>query len=358
MNQLVVFCRSGFETECGREVTDRAAQKGVHGYFQAAPATGYIRFVLPGPDTAFDLMARLQLDELVFARDWFAWLADLELPASDRVGVVLAVLKQARPGLPACSRVEVRIPEANTDRDLGNFRRKWVAPLSRALRETGLLSAGDSSADQNRLEILLPDFSKAVLGVSRKHNRSPFEGGIPRLKLPADAPSRSALKLAEAWKVFLPPERRLEVLGGGRRAVDLGAAPGGWTSQLVRQGMLVIAVDNGPMNPELMASGHVEHVEADGFRWRPRRAVDWLVCDIIDQPAKTSALIAGWFADRLCRYSIFNLKLPMKKRYDEWLSCKALIEHALESAGIRYHLKASHLYHDREEITCFLERLD
>ena len=74
-------------------------------------------------------------------------------------------------------------------------------------------------------------------------------------------------KLEEAWKVFLPKERWLEYLGGGKKAVDLGAAPGGWTWQLVRQGMMVTAVDNGPMNPELMASGHVEHVEADGYAW-------------------------------------------------------------------------------------------
>ncbi|MDX1632997.1 MAG: 23S rRNA (cytidine(2498)-2'-O)-methyltransferase RlmM [Marinobacter sp.] len=357
MNQLLVFCRPGFENECGRELTDVAAWQGVFGFFHARPGDGYLRFSLPGPETPADLMARVPLADLVFARDWCQWLADVPLPDTDRVGAVLAALRQHRQALPACQRVEVRIPEANTDRDLGNFARKWVAPLARALRDAGLLVEG-AEPSRYRLEVMLPDFQTALLGVSDARNRSPFSAGIPRLRLPADAPSRSALKLEEAWKVFLTPERAEDVLAGGRKAVDLGAAPGGWTYQLVRQGMLVSAIDNGPMDPDLMASGQVEHVRADGFRWRPQRAVDWMVCDIVDQPRKTADLAAAWFEERLCRYSIFNLKLPMKKRYEEWSSCRELIESRLQAAGIRFRLRARQLYHDREEITCFLERLD
>lgn len=158
--------------------------------------------------------------------------------------------------------------------------------------------------------------------------------------------------------MFLPEGRELDYLGGGKKAVDLGAAPGGWTWQLVRQGMRVVAVDNGPMDPGLMASGLVEHVRADGYRWRPRRGVDWMVCDIVDQPRKTAALAVTWLAERLCRYTVFNLKLPMKQRYEEWLLCRERIEQGLAEADIGYRMRARHLYHDREEITCFIERLD
>lgn len=357
MQQLLVFCRPGFETECGRELTDAAAWQGVHGYFQARPGEGMVRFSLPPPQSASDLLERVMLADLVFARDWCRWLADVALPASDRVGAVLDALRDLDGALPACQRVEVRIPEANTDRDLGNFARKWVAPLARTLRGAGYLRE-DMEQARYRLELVLPDFQTALVAVSDCHNRSPFAAGIPRLRLPSDAPSRSALKLEEAWKVFLTPEQAPELLGGGREAVDLGAAPGGWTYQLVRQGMMVSAVDNGPMDPALMATGQVEHIRADGFRWRPQRAVDWMVCDIVDQPRKTADLVAGWFEQRLCRYSVFNLKLPMKKRYEEWLSCRELIEGRLQTAGLRYRLRARQLYHDREEITCFLERLD
>lgn len=358
MNQIIVFCRPGFETECGRELTDTAALQGLFGFFQPAAQAGNIRFTLAGEDTAADLMERIALNDLVFARDWFEVLDEFELPASDRVGAAVNAIKALSKPLPACQRVEVRIAESSTDRDLGNFARKWVPPLSRALRDAGFLSPNAPAAAASGLEFFLPDFSTAVVGVSRSDNRSPFPAGIPRLKLSNQAPSRSALKLDEAWKVFVPPGRVEELLGGGKKAVDLGASPGGWTSQLVRHGMLVTAIDNGPMDAALMASGHVEHIAADGFRWRPRRAVDWMVCDIVDQPRKTAMMVADWFEARLCRYSIFNLKLPMKKRYDEWLGCRALIDERLTAKGIAYRLVARHLYHDREEITCFIERLD
>ncbi|MEX0604225.1 MAG: 23S rRNA (cytidine(2498)-2'-O)-methyltransferase RlmM [Marinobacter sp.] len=358
MDQIIAFCRPGFESEAGRELTDAAALLGIFGYFQPQAGGGSIRFTVSGKEGAEDLMNLLPLERLVFCRDWFQLLTEINLPDSDRVGAVIHALRDVQSRLTGCGRVETRIPESNPDHDLGNFARKWTSPLSKGLRGAGMLGEASASPDQNRLEIYLPDFATALVGISRGGNRSPFAGGIPRLRVPSAAPSRSAMKLEEAWKVFIPEERTLELLGGGKKAVDLGAAPGGWTWQLVKHGMLVTAIDNGPMDAGLMASGHVEHIEADGFRWRPHRSVDWMVCDIVDQPRKTARLAVDWFANRLCRYSVFNLKLPMKKRYEEWLLCRETINEGLAGAGIQHRLQARHLYHDREEITCFIERLD
>ncbi|WP_285527584.1 SAM-dependent methyltransferase, partial [Escherichia coli] len=50
-------------------------------------------------------------------------------------------------------------------------------------------------------------------------------------------------------------------------AVDLGAAPGGWTWQLVNREMRVTAVDNGPMAENLMYSGLVDHQKVDGYQY-------------------------------------------------------------------------------------------
>lgn len=357
MEQIFLFCRPGFEAEAGREMTDTAASQGVFGYFEPISGQGRVRFFPSVPASADDVMARVSLEDLVFVRDWFVVLGEFALPARDRVGAVVEALTSLGRGWPGCARLEVRVAENNEDRDLGNFARKWVSPLSKALRGAGLLKADQSAPAPARLEVFLAGFEAAVVGYSPAGNRARFVGGIPRLRLPASAPSRSALKLEEAWKVFLPPEQALEYLGGGKKAVDLGAAPGGWTWQLVRQGMLVTAVDNGPMNPDLMASGQVEHVEADGYGWRPKRGIDWMVCDIVDQPRKTARLAVTWFGEGLCRYSVFNLKLPMKKRYEEWLICREILVDGLQAAGVGFRLKARHLYHDREEITCFVERI-
>ncbi|MFW5825701.1 MAG: 23S rRNA (cytidine(2498)-2'-O)-methyltransferase RlmM [Marinobacter sp.] len=354
MNRLLLFCRPGFEPEAGREVTDAAAAQGAWGYFEPGAGGGWLVFTLAGGLDAPELLARLPLETLVFVRDWLLLVTGVTLPVSDRVGAVTEALRES-PVHP-CSRVEVRIPENCTDADLGRFARKWVAPLSRSLREAGLLGADDER--QDRLELLLPDFSHALVGISPANNRARWPMGIPRLRLPADAPSRSALKLEEAWKVLLPADRSLDYLGGGRSAVDLGAAPGGWTWQLVRQGMQVTAVDNGPMDEALMATGMVTHVRADGYQWRPKRAADWMVCDIVDKPRRTASMVGDWFTDQLCRFSVFNLKLPMKRRYDEWLLCRSLLETRLADAPFGFRLRARQLYHDREEITCFLERTD
>jgi 23S rRNA (cytidine2498-2'-O)-methyltransferase len=100
----------------------------------------------------------------------------------------------------------------------------------------------------------------------------------------------------------------------------------------------------------------VEHLQVDGLTYRPRRAVDWMVCDMVLQPSRIAALVAGWLADGACRRTIFNLKLPMKKRYAEVLRCEATIRDALDQRRVRYTLRFRQLYHDREEITGYCAR--
>lgn len=353
MDSIICCCRPGFEKECGQELVDKAAEQGVYGYYQPLHP-GAIRFTGPGQNLAQVLWPRLHWRDLVFARDWWLLLGEVVLPKSDRVGAVLDALDT---DLPAhTNRLEVLVSDGVDDPALHRFARKWTAPLSRALRDKALL-VPEGTATGHRLDLLMADFDSAWACWSDARNRAPFMAGIARLKFPPQAPSRSNLKLEEAWHVFIGRDRFLEELGGGRSAVDLGAAPGGWTWQMVNQGMLVTAVDNGPMDPELMASGHVRHIRADGFTWRPKRAVDWLVCDMVEQPRRVTELMSAWFREGLCRKAIFNLKLPMKQRYQEWLNCQEILQQQLAGANIPMSLTAKQLYHDREEITCYLQRL-
>src|SRR5699024_7210463 len=157
------------------------------------------------------------------------------------------------------------------------------------------------------------------------------------------------LKLEEAWHEFIPRDQWPTRLAEGMQAADLGAAPGGWTWQLVNRGMQVHAIDNGPMNPELMASGMVTHLRKDGSTWIPPRRLDWLVCDIVDKPSRVIDMMTRWLARRWCREAIFNLKLPMKRR---WLAVRdglVRLQATLGQAGVRADIACRHLYHDREE---------
>ena len=117
--------------------------------------------------------------------------------------------------------------------------------------------------------------------------------GIPRLAMPRGASSRSTLKLAEAFMTFLDDDEHLRWLRPGMRAIDLGAAPGGWTWQLAQRGLRVAAVDNGPLKGAVTSDPLVEPCAPTGCS-RPRRAVDWMVCDMVLQPSRIAALVAAW----------------------------------------------------------------
>ena len=58
--------------------------------------------------------------------------------------------------------------------------------------------------------------------------------------------------------------------------------------------------------------------------------------------------MAEWFREGWCRHAIFNLKLPMKKRWQETRRCLDGLQALL---GSQWSLRAKQLYHDREEIT-------
>ena len=87
------------------------------------------------------------------------------------------------------------------------------------------------------------------------------------------------------------------------------------------------------------------------------KPVYWLVSDIADKPARVDDLVGRLIAKGLCREAVFNLKLPMKKRYQEVLNCRDKIESRLSEAGVRYELRFRQLYHDREEVTGHIRRL-
>ncbi len=345
------LCRPGFEADAGQELVSRAAEAGAYGFF-VPEAAGWVRFELPG-QSAEPVMRAIPLTGLVFVRDWYVGFGEaVPLPKEDRVGAVLEAVKDSGISAPY-GRVDVHVPQEGTEDALPRFARKWTSPLAKALRGAGILDEEpDSTAATPGLEILLPDFSRAWLAQRVPELSSVFPEGVPRLRMPGTAPSRSTLKLEEALHRFFTPQARDRLLRHGMTAVDLGAAPGGWTWQLVQRGLAVTAVDNGPMDEALMASGLVNHRTEDAFSWRPARPVDWLVCDIVDRPARVVELMAEWIEGRLCRMAVFNLKLPMKQRWDCWQAYRTRLEESIAASGADLGVTAAQLYHDREEITC------
>lgn len=346
MNGLLGYCRQGFEPELAAELGERAARAGIAGYARASRDDGYVLFVTSEETEALALMRALPFRELVFARQKLRLFAELRgMDPSDRLTPLLA----AMPGGVRFGDLWVEHPDSDAGKPLSGLARSFGNALRPALRKAGMLAAKED-ARLPRLHVCFLAGDHALLALADPRDSAPWPLGIPRLKLLPEAPSRSALKLEEAFLALLTADEREHLLRPGMTAADLGAAPGGWTWVLTRQHLRVTSVDNGPLRQHVLDTGLVEHLRADGFHWHPAKPLDWMVCDMVEQPAKVAARMAKWFAEGWCRHAVFNLKLPMKKRWQETRLCLDLFE---ERAGKPLTLRAKQLYHDREEITVF-----
>lgn len=181
-------------------------------------------------------------------------------------------------------------------------------------------------------------FSVATLGAGV----SPFMGGVQKMRPRSGLPSRSSSKLEEALAVMnkQPAE--------GETAVDLGAAPGGWTITMARYGVNVTAVDHGalelPEKEELRA--RVTHLKENGLKYLPPTPVDWLCCDMVIQPKETLRVLEAWLAKRWMKHFVVNIKLPMENPWPEIQDALALLaKHPWAHTTIKQ------LYHDRKEVT-------
>ncbi len=364
---LFCYCRAGFEPELAAELTERAADAGLGGYARTERNSGYALFL---GDDGEALSQALPFSELIFARQKLRLIAELrDLDPKDRIAPMLEALHEicgraGRPdrhspqlgsGLPALPQqpsfgtLLVEHPDSDEAKPLAGLARSFGNALRPALRKAGLLTAQDNDR-LPRLHVCFVAGDHAFLAVSAPDDSSAWPMGVPRLKMHADAPSRSALKLEEALLTLLTADERARLLREGMRAADLGAAPGGWTWVLTRHKLHVTAIDNGPLRPHVMETGLVQHLRADGFAWHPAKPLDWMVCDMVEQPSRVAARMAEWFREGWCRHAIFNLKLPMKKRWQETRLC---LDRFGAQAGKPLTIRAKQLYHDREEITVF-----
>ncbi len=199
---------------------------------------------------------------------------------------------------------------------------------------------------------------RAWVGVAALDQQlSPWPGGVARLRRRPDEVSRSARKLEEALRVFqlhqpdpadeaghapLPPP--------GGRAIDLGAAPGGWTQFLLAHGLNVVAVDTGELAPQLRGAPGLTVLRGAAQRVAlPDGPVDLLTCDLSWDPVR-AARCALRFRPLLRAGAPAVLTIKFFGRPP--LQAVAAARDQLAS-GFRVHA-IRHLYHDRAEATAYL----
>ena len=207
----------------------------------------------------------------------------------------------------------------------------------------------DVRAPQQIVSVVIAEHggqTMGFLGLSPAvYNLSDWAGGKRRFAREREQISRAEFKLLEALEVFnVPlPERGV--------ALDLGAAPGGWTRVLRQRGQYVTAVDPGRLHPHLERDPNVRHrqMTAEDYLEAGPDQFDLILNDMrLD--ARDSARLMAAYAPTLYHHgrAIMTLKLPEVNR-------EVVIDHAFNILDRAYErLGARHLFHNRSEITVYL----
>ncbi len=187
----------------------------------------------------------------------------------------------------------------------------------------------------------------AYLGLSpTAHNLSDWAGGQRRFRRDDEQSSRAEFKLLEALESFaieLPPRGV---------ALDLGAAPGGWTRVLRQRDQFVTAVDPGALDARLADDPRVRHIHATAEEYLRRDPDQFdLIVNDMRKDARDAAQLMVDYAPQLYRHGavITTLKLTSDDRRATIDAAFAILRRAYDIAGARQ------LFHNRSEITVYLK---
>jgi len=136
------------------------------------------------------------------------------------------------------------------------------------------------------------------------------------------------------------------------KALDLGAAPGGWTSVLVDYKVKVTAVDTGELDSELLDNRNVTFIKANASEVNIKeKDFDLITCDMSWNPYNTAKMLIE-FKDNLKENGlvIFTLKLMHQNVSKTVREIKKSLSQDFKL------LNAKHLFHNRREITLLLQK--
>lgn len=191
------------------------------------------------------------------------------------------------------------------------------------------------------------DLDHAYIGLSTPaENLSDWTGGEVRFRREEGQVSRARFKLLEAFARF-----DVRLVNDGH-ALDLGAAPGGWTSLLLERGMHVTAVDTGELAPTVrqhpLLTFRQENVEQVSF---PADTFELVTCDMSWNPLHTARLVARLApAVKSGGEGVLTVKLMLE---NPTRTIRQVTEILAESFEV---LRIKQLYHNRDEVTLHLRR--
>lgn len=185
-----------------------------------------------------------------------------------------------------------------------------------------------------------------LVGLSlARDNLSDWAGGMRRFAREEGQISRAEFKLLEALEHFA-----IDLPAHGV-ALDLGAAPGGWTRILRQRGQYVTAVDPGELDSRLANDRYIRHkrMTAEAYLADDPDTFDLIVNDM-RMDARDSARLMVAYARLLYPHgsALMTLKLPAH-------NTRRVLDHALKLLSQAYQVVSVHqLFHNRSEVTVYL----
>ncbi len=255
--------------------------------------------------------------------------------------IVYEIVREVQPSLRHAKSFSVQVrrsPSAECD----------ALELQRSIAD-GLKESGFILSVNNPDYIISVYICKDVVyaGTSKaEDNLSSWPGGMRRYAMLPETVSRAEFKLLEALEYL-----SIDVSGG--YALDLGAAPGGWSRVLAEKGCKVDAVDPAELAASVSENKLVTHYKclAQEFVERNYQQYDIIVNDMKMDVVQSAGIIME-FSDYLKQSGIviMTFKLMKKNRMQA-------INKGLEILSSKYTcIMAKQLFNNRSEITVALKR--
>lgn len=149
-------------------------------------------------------------------------------------------------------------------------------------------------------------------------------------------PNRAYLKL---WEVFTTNDFKIKP---DDCALEIGAAPGGWSWVLSQYFKKVYTFDRADLYPKIKKIKNITHIQGDAFKINPDeyKDVTWFFSDLICTPEKILETIEFWLAQSRVKNFVCTIKFKGDTPFE-------VIEKLLKIPDS----KIVRLYHNKNEVT-------
>lgn len=298
-------------------------------------------FLIDIPENGEEANTCIRKHEPIFLRHIHPVERQLDRSGTEDAKELLQMIEAFIPCMPEASRIAVQFGISDQV--------QLSVPLS-VLKKT----ADEELTEQNFTPVL--QGSEAVLSVfimadrwyaglsAPQDNLSDWPGGRIRFKKDEHMISRAKFKLEEAGIIFGLDYSVFD------KALDIGAAPGGWSSLLLEHGVHVTAVDPAELDDRVKRHPRLSHLQSNAAVVQfPAHSFDLLVCDMSWSPRRMAGLV-GRLTDSMKPggIAVITVKLMHKKPF-------RTIKEVLKEWPDWHLIQAKQLFHNRDELTLCLQ---